>query len=103
MGRGKLAQILHGSKAQDILNFHHDKNTYYGRLAAVKQSDIEGLINQLVEMRYIKIIGGEYPTLALTPQGENAIQQKESITLRLPKSLKTSDPNFAQTGLHFIR
>ena len=91
VGRGKLAQILHGSKAQDILNFHHDKNTYYGRLAAVKQSDIEGLINQLVEMGYIKVIGGEYPTLALTPRGENAIQQKESITLKLPKSLNTSE------------
>ncbi len=91
VGRGKLAQILHGSKAQDILNFHHDKNTYYGRLAAVKQSDIEGLIQQLVEMGYIKIIGGEYPTLVLTPRGENAIQQKESITLRLPKSLQPSE------------
>jgi ATP-dependent DNA helicase RecQ len=91
VGRGKLAQILHGSKAQDILNFHHDKNVYYGRLAAVKQSDIEGLIQQLVEMGYIKIIGGEYPTLVLTPRGENAIQQKESITLRLPKSLQTSE------------
>jgi len=91
VGKGKLAQILHGSKAQDILNFHHDKNVYYGRLAAVKQSDIEGLIAQLVEMGYIKIIGGEYPTLVLTPRGENAIQQKESISLRLPKSLRTSE------------
>ncbi len=91
VGRGKLAQILHGSKAQDILSFHHDKNIYYGRLAAIKQSDIEGLMGQLAEMGYVKIIGGEYPTLALTPRGENAIQQKESITLRLPKSLKTSE------------
>jgi ATP-dependent DNA helicase RecQ len=91
VGREKLAQILHGSKAQDILKFHHDKNVYYGRLAVVKQSDIEGLIEQLVEMKYIKVIGGEYPILALTPRGENAIQQKENITLRLPKSLKTSE------------
>jgi ATP-dependent DNA helicase RecQ len=91
VGREKLAQILHGSKAQDILKYHHDKNVYYGRLAAVKQSDIEELIGQLVEMGYLKIIGGEYPILALTPRGENAIQQKESITLKLPKSLKTSE------------
>jgi adenine/guanine phosphoribosyltransferase-like PRPP-binding protein len=99
VGRGKLAQILHGSKAQDILNFHHDKNIYYGRLAAVKQSDIEELIGQLADMGYIKIIGGEYPTLALTPRGENAIQQKESITLRLPKSLKTSEVLHAKAKL----
>jgi ATP-dependent DNA helicase RecQ len=99
VGRGKLAQILHGSKAQDILSFHHDKNVYYGRLAVVKQSDIEGLISQLVEMKYIKMIGGEYPTLSLTPRGENAIQQKESITLRLPKSLKTSEILHAKAKL----
>lgn len=91
VGRVKLAQILHGSKAQDILNFHHDKNIYYGRLAAVKQSDIEGLIGQLAEMGYVKMIGGEYPTLVLTPRGENAIQQKENITLKLPKSLQPSE------------
>lgn len=41
MGRQKLAQILHGFKAQDILRFHHGKNFYYGRLAAVRQSDIK--------------------------------------------------------------
>ncbi len=91
VGREKLAQILHGSKAQDILKFHHDKNVYYGRLAVVKQSDIEELIGQLAELGYLKIVGGEYPILALTPRGENAVQQKESIALRLPKSLKTSE------------
>jgi adenine/guanine phosphoribosyltransferase-like PRPP-binding protein len=99
VGRTKLAQILHGSKAQDILSFHHDKNVYYGRMAVVKQSDIEGLIEQLVEMKYIKIIGGEYPILALTPRGENAIQQKEVITLKLPKSLQSSEIKKAKAKL----
>ena len=99
VGKTKLAQILHGSKAQDILSFHHDKNVYYGRLAVVKQSDIEGLIEQLVDMRYIKIIGGEYPILALTPRGEHAIQQKESITLKLPKSLQSSEIKKAKAKL----
>ena len=103
VGREKLAQILHGSKAQDILKFHHDKNVYYGRLAVVKQSDIEELIGQLAELGYIKIIGGEYPILSLTPRGENAIKQKETIALKLPKSLDSSEirrpkPNLKQAG-----
>jgi superfamily II DNA helicase RecQ len=91
VGREKLAQILHGSKARDIIKFNHNKNIYYGRLEAVKQSDIENLIQQLIEKGYIKIIGGEYPTLALSPRGENALQQKEIITLKLPKSLTSSE------------
>jgi len=86
VGREKLAQILHGSKAQDILKFNHDKNVYYGRLAVVRQNDIEDMIGQLIEMGYIKVIGGEYPILSLTPRGENAIKQKESIMLKTPKS-----------------
>ncbi|MBO9369449.1 MAG: RecQ family ATP-dependent DNA helicase, partial [Chloroflexi bacterium] len=86
VGREKLAQILHGSKAQDIRRFHHDRNPYYGKLAAVLQGDIEAVIAQLVEKGYLKTIGGEYPVLALTPRGEQALRQKEAIPLRLPKS-----------------
>jgi len=86
VGREKLAQILHGSKAQDIRRFHHDRNPYYGKLAAVPQGDIERVIAQLVEKGYLKTIGGKYPVLALTPRGEQALRQKEAIPLRLPKS-----------------
>ena len=99
VGREKLAQILHGSKAQDILKFQHDKNVYYGRLEAVKQSDIEALIGQLIEMGHIKVIGGEYPVLSLTPRGENAIKQKESIALDLPKSLGATELRRAKAKL----
>jgi len=99
VGREKLAQILHGSKAQDILKFHHDKNVYYGRLAVVKQNDIEAMIGQLIEMGFIKMIGGEYPILSLTPRGENAIKQKETIALNLPKSLGATEIRRAKEKL----
>jgi ATP-dependent DNA helicase RecQ len=86
VGREKLAQILHGSKAQDIRRFHHDRNPYYGKLAAVRQADIEAVITQLIEKGYLKMRGSKYPVLVLTPRGEQAIAQKEAIALRLPKS-----------------
>ena len=87
VGQGKLAQILHGSKAKDIVKFRYDQNVYYGRLEAVKQAEIENIIVQLVELGYVKVIGGEYPVASLTPRGENAIREKASIALELPKSL----------------
>ena len=99
VGQGKLAQILHGSQAQEILKFHHEKEAYYGRLAAVKQSDIETLVGQLIVKGYIKIIGGEYPILSLTQRGENAIREKESIALNLPKSLGTAELQRAKAKL----
>ena len=91
VGKGKLTQILHGSKAQDILKLFYDRNVNYAKLAALKQSDIEGLVEQLVEMGYLKVVGGKYPVLSLTPHGETAIKQKEVISLEIPKFLETSE------------
>ncbi len=85
VGRTKLAQILKGSKAQDIQQFHYDKNTYYGKLAVLKQKDIEKMILEVVSLGYFKVVGGEYPVIKLTPKGENTIQQKSSIPLKLPQ------------------
>ncbi|MDO9129018.1 MAG: RecQ family ATP-dependent DNA helicase [Anaerolineales bacterium] len=87
VGREKLAQILKGSKARDILQFHYDKHVYYAKLAALKQSQIEEMIKQLVSLGYFKIIGGEYPVLSLTPKGESAIKQKASIELKMPRGV----------------
>jgi replicative superfamily II helicase len=99
IGREKLAQILHGSKAQDILKFHHDQNTYYGKLSLIRQGDIENLIGQLLSLGYLKIIGGEYPVVSLTPRGENAIRKKESIALDEPKSLDENELRHAKARL----
>ncbi|MBI5943606.1 MAG: RecQ family ATP-dependent DNA helicase [Chloroflexi bacterium] len=85
VGRIKLAQILKGSKTQDIQQFHYDKNAYYGKLAALKQKDIEEMILELVSLGYFKVVGGEYPIIKLTPKGESAIQQKVSIPLKVPQ------------------
>jgi ATP-dependent DNA helicase RecQ len=86
VGKGKLAQILNGSKAQDILRFHYDRTVYYAKLVSMKQSDIELVAGKLVEHGYLKIIGGEYPVLNLTPKGEIALKQKETIVLNLPEN-----------------
>ncbi|MDD5368869.1 MAG: RecQ family ATP-dependent DNA helicase [Anaerolineaceae bacterium] len=89
MGKGKIAQILHGSKAQDILKFHYDRHRYYAKLAAVRQVDIEKLADQLTDQGYLKVIGGKYPVLSLTPKGETALERRESIAVKMPGSLTT--------------
>lgn len=99
VGKGKLAQILHGSQAQDIIKFQHDKNVYYRRLAAVKQADIENLIEQLTALGYIKIIGSEYPVVSLTPRGESAIREKAVIALKVPGSFDETRVRHAKAKL----
>lgn len=85
VGRQKLAQILHGSTASDIRKYHYDKNEHYGKLANLKQSKIEELIEQLITGGYVKVIGGNYPVLVLTPQGEAALNSMTEIPLKLPR------------------
>lgn len=87
VGSEKIAQILKGSKAKEILQFGYDKNTYYGRLSVFSLGELKQMIGQLIEMRYLKVIGGEYPVLRLTPQGEAAIQNKIVIPLKLPRQV----------------
>jgi ATP-dependent DNA helicase RecQ len=92
IGRKKLAKVLHGSTSADIVNSHYDKNSYYGRLEAISLEEIESTIDHLIETAYLKVIGGEYPILALTPRGESAIKQKEKIApepSKLPITIET--------------
>ena len=86
IGLGKLAKILHGSKANDIQNFQHQKNSYYGSLTVIPIKEIESLVSQMIDQGYIKVIGSQYPVLSLTVKGKNALGQKELIPLKLTKS-----------------
>jgi ATP-dependent DNA helicase RecQ len=87
VGKEKIAQILKGSKSKDILQFGYDKNTYYSRLAVFSSVELKQIIDQLQEMRYLKVIGGKYPVLCLTPQGEAAIRDKTVIPLKLSRQV----------------
>ncbi|NIO40119.1 MAG: hypothetical protein GTO41_07955, partial [Burkholderiales bacterium] len=91
IGRTKLAQILQGSRAKEIKQFDYDQNPYYGRLAVFTQKEIRGLIDQLIEQGYLKTVGGSYPVLSLTPQGEAAPQARTAIPLRLPHQVRKKD------------
>jgi ATP-dependent DNA helicase RecQ len=87
VGREKIAQILKGSRAQEILRFGYDKNHYYGKLAVFSLAEIKEMIDQLLKLGYLKVIGGEYPILHLTSQGEAAIQAKAAIPIKLPRQI----------------
>lgn len=77
IGKGKLADILKGSKAKDVQYFA--KSPHYGKLVALRKSDLENLIQQLFDDGYLKQVGGEYPTLTLTPRGEHALKTRAAI------------------------
>lgn len=87
VGIEKLAQILAGSKSKELKKFGYDTSPYFAKLNVFRKSEIERMIDQLVEMEYFKIVGGMYPVVTLTPRGEAALKQKSLIPLKIPKPL----------------
>jgi hypothetical protein len=93
VGREKLSQILKGSQARAMRQFGYDKSTYYGRFEIFSQEGIEGMIDQLIENGDLKVVGGEYPVLSLTPQGIAVLQEKADVPLKLPRQLSPKFTN----------
>jgi ATP-dependent DNA helicase RecQ len=88
IGKVKLAQILKGSKSQEILSQKYDRFIYYARLEVLTLKEIENVVEQLVGMGYAKSIGGDYPVLTLTPKGEAALVNKSVLAIKLAKNVQ---------------
>ncbi len=83
VGRGKLAQILKGSLKPEAARSGYTSNHNYGKFAALRLKEIESLVNQLLGSGYLKQVGSDRPTLALTPRGESALKAKAAIDVEL--------------------
>ena len=90
IGKGKLAQILKGSSAQDMARYARARN--FGKFAALRLAEIESLIDQLIDAAYLKQVGSERPTLKLTPRGEAALKARSAIRV----DLRTVQPGTAR-------
>lgn len=100
LGRGKVAQFLKGSAAEDVVKFKD--RPYYGKFNGLRLAEIESLIDQLLEADYLKQVGGQYPTLTLTPFGESALQTKAAIPVNLrpvaTERIRRDDAAFTAAG-----
>jgi len=79
VGRLTMAKILAGSAAQGM--DRHKRHAYYGRLKHLGQAEVDRLYKQLLVDGYLRIGGGEYPVLELTPVGAQALDHREAIPL----------------------
>lgn len=88
VGRGKIAKLLKGSHAQDVAMFGYERNPRHGKLAVFSLPEIEGLIDQLIETGYLKVVGSSnLPVLRLTGRAEAALSSKSAIPLTFPRQV----------------
>jgi ATP-dependent DNA helicase RecQ len=83
-GKGLLASVLRGSREKKLLQFKLDQLSTYGILKGMKQDDLLVWIDTLMGAGCLVLKGGEFPTIFITPYGEEVMREKDQVQLALP-------------------
>ncbi len=69
----RVVQVLHGSRAQDVIAYRYHENPYYGQLSHLTPGIIGRLLSELVAEGYLEVKGSRAPSLYLTVKGAAAL------------------------------
>ena len=72
-GSGKIAQILRGSRSQDLLRRGLDRCPSYGVLAQVPEARIRDVLNQMASDGYLCITEGRLPMVHFGPKAAQTV------------------------------
>ena len=92
-GRGRIVQMLVGSKSQEILRAHLHELKTYGLLKKEGTAYLNALARSLNHGGLIVTQMGEYPLVTLTPRGEQVMMGKTSYALEWPSGGKGRKPD----------
>lgn len=91
VGRKKLAAILQGSKAKDIIAQDYHLLSCYGKLKQIAVTNILAMVDRLLGDGYLVVVGEQYPVLELTPAGREAILLGKPLPLPIDMQIKTAE------------
>jgi ATP-dependent DNA helicase RecQ len=77
IGRELLSKLLAGSRGSGMERYY--EHPQYGMLRYMNAKVIKALIDDLIRERYLQIESGKYPTLALTPLGQQALKGRLAV------------------------
>ncbi|MBC8127856.1 MAG: HRDC domain-containing protein, partial [Gloeobacteraceae cyanobacterium ES-bin-144] len=83
-GRGRIVQMLAGSKSQEIVSAKLDQLTTYGILRDKGAGYLNSLMRSLADAGIVCTINGEYPLMTLTPLGDKVMRGESSYQLVWP-------------------
>jgi ATP-dependent DNA helicase RecQ len=83
-GKGRVVQVLAGSTAKPVTDPGLDQLSTYGLLKDEGSDYIWALLDALLEAGCIAVNAGEYPTVAITPLGDEVMRRRRAIPLALP-------------------
>ncbi len=80
-GANHVADVLTGSKNQQITKFKHDQVSTYNLLGDLSKKTVRNYIDQLVGQGFLATAGGQYPTLNITDQGRQVLRGETTPVL----------------------
>lgn len=86
-GLRRVAGMLAGSKARDVIRTNLAKLSTYGLLADVGVEGCAELLQLLVDQDLCRLVGADYPLIELTEAGWEVMQAKRRPPFRLPDHL----------------
>jgi ATP-dependent DNA helicase RecQ len=109
-GKGRIINMLVGSKSKDIVDAGLDQLTTYGLLKHVGTQVLHPLFIELEKAGLIETTADEYPKINLTRRGAEVMRTGENIRIRWPsastalkpsKTTKTAQNEIASRELGF--
>jgi len=94
-GRGRVVDMLRGSKSQAVLETGLNQLSTYGLLREYGREEIQEVLDLLEAAGCIQRSGDRYPIIRLTDRGVTVMKGEEKICLALPRPLaspKNDDP-----------
>ncbi|GAB6100652.1 DNA helicase RecQ [Halanaerocella petrolearia] len=87
-GISKVAKVLRGSKAKDILDLGLDELSTYGIIKDYTIKEIKNLIKFLVAEKYIRLTKGQYPATKLTNKAYPVLRQEKKVWRKVRQETK---------------
>ena len=88
VGKSTIVDVLRGSKAERILNWHFDELSTYGIMADQSSQRVHYVVDALVDAGYLGVTDGQYPTVFVTPEGRDwLLRTKEPFELKVSKRM----------------
>ncbi|MEI7909138.1 MAG: ATP-dependent DNA helicase RecQ [Verrucomicrobiota bacterium] len=85
-GRGRIVQMLSGSRSQEVLTVGLDQLSTYGILKDKGVGYLNALMRSLTDAGLVLTVSGEYPLLTLTPLGDRVMRGEAQFSLMWPES-----------------
>ncbi len=96
-GKGRIIQMLVGSKSKEIVEAGLDRLSTYGLLRHVGTQALHPLFREMERHGLIEASSGEYPVVSLTAKGIHHMKTGDNLRLRWP-ALTPASTNASNTG-----